>query len=80
LFQIVFLYHKIIRYALPKNSSVKLIIFDELGREIETLVNEKETAGTYEVTFNASHYSSGVYFYKLNTDNISETKKMLLIK
>ena len=69
-----------IRYDLPKNGFVKLVVFDELGHEIVTLVNEKETAGTYEVTFNASHYSSGVYFYKLNTDNISETKKMLLIK
>ena len=69
-----------IRYEIPKNSSVKLVIFDVLGREVETLVDEKQTAGTYEATFNASQYSSGVYFYKLTTDNFSETKKMLLIK
>jgi hypothetical protein len=69
-----------IRYDLPKNGFVKLVVFDELGREIETLVNEKQTAGTYEATFNASQYSSGVYFYKLTTDNFTETKKMLMIK
>lgn len=69
-----------IRYELPKNEFVKLVIFDLLGNEIETLVNEKQTAGTYEITFDASQYSSGVYFYKLRTENFSVTKKMLLIK
>jgi hypothetical protein len=69
-----------IRYDIPKNSFVKLVVYDALGREVETLVDEKQTAGTYEATFNASQYSSGVYFYRLTTDNFSETKKMLLIK
>jgi hypothetical protein len=69
-----------IRYDLPKNGFVKLVIFDALGREVETLVNEKQTVGTYEAPFNASKYSSGIYFYRLITDNFSETKKMLLIK
>ena len=69
-----------IRYDLPKNGFVKLVVFDELGREIEALVNEEQTAGTYEATFNATQYASGIYFYKLQTDNFSETKKMLLIK
>ena len=69
-----------IRYELPKNGFVKLVVFDELGREIETLVNEKQTAGTYEATFDASKFSSGIYFYKLQTENFSETKKMILIK
>ena len=64
-----------IRYDLPKNGIVKLVVFDELGREIKTLVNENQTAGTYETTFNASQYPSGVYFYKLITDGFSETKK-----
>ncbi len=64
-----------IRYDLPKNGFVKLVVFDELGREIETLVNEKQTAGTYEATFNASKYSSGVYFYKLTTDNFYRDKE-----
>jgi hypothetical protein len=69
-----------IRYEIPKNGFVKLVIFDMLGREVETLVNEKQNAGTYEATFNASQYPSGVYFYRLMTDGFSDTKKMLLIK
>jgi hypothetical protein len=50
------------------------------GREIETLVNETQTPGTYEAKWDASKYPSGVYFYRLTTDNFSETKKMILIK
>jgi photosystem II stability/assembly factor-like uncharacterized protein len=69
-----------IRYDLPKNGFVKLIVFDVLGREVQTLVNEKQSEGTYEVTFNASQYPSGVYFYRLITDEFSETKKMILMK
>ncbi len=69
-----------IRYDLPKNGFVKLVVFDMLSREVEILVNENQTAGTYEATFNSSKHSSGVYFYKLTTDNFTETKKMLMIK
>jgi len=69
-----------IRYELPKNGIVKLDVYDALGREVETLVNEKQTAGTYEVTFNATQYPSGVFFYRLNTESFSETKKMILTK
>ncbi len=69
-----------IKYALPKNEFVKLVIFDILGREIQTLINEKQSPGTYEITFNASQYPSGVYFYKLTTEGFSETKKMILLK
>jgi hypothetical protein len=67
-------------YDLPNNSFVKLIVFDITGKEIETLVNEKQPAGTYEATFNASRYPSGAYFYKLTTDNFIETKIMLLLR
>jgi hypothetical protein len=75
-----------IRYEIPKNGFVKLVVFDILGREIQTLVNEKQNAGSYEVTFNArqpglgSNLSSGIYFYKLQSGNYTETKRMLLIK
>jgi hypothetical protein len=69
-----------IRYELLKSGLVNLVVFDVLGREIELLVNEKQNAGTYEITFNASQYSSGIYFYRLTTDNFSDTKKMLMIK
>jgi photosystem II stability/assembly factor-like uncharacterized protein len=69
-----------IRYELPKNSFVKIVVFDLLGREIKTLVNEKQSPGTYNVSFDASTYPSGVYFYRLSTDDFSETKKMILLK
>ena len=69
-----------IKYDLPKNSFVKLVVFDALGREVETLVNEKLNAGSYQVDWNASQYPSGVYFYSLITDGFNETKKMIMIK
>jgi hypothetical protein len=69
-----------IKYDLPKNSFVKLIVFDELGREVKTLVNENQTAGTYEITFNGLLLPSGVYMYRLTTESFTQTKKMLLIK
>jgi hypothetical protein len=74
-----------IRFAIPANvkgetSNTKIIIFDILGREVKTLVNEQLKAGTYEVDWNASGYPSGVYFYRLETDDFTETKKMLLVK
>jgi hypothetical protein len=69
-----------IRYAIPKNSFVKLIVFDALGRKVETLINEKQNAGIYETAFDASPYPSGVYFYRLDTDGFSDVKKMILVK
>jgi hypothetical protein len=69
-----------IRYDLPKNGFVKLVVFDALSREVETLVNEHQSAGIYEVSFNAAHFPSGIYFYKLITDGFTETKRMMLIK
>ena len=69
-----------IRFDLPKSGSVKLVVFDALGREVATLVNEKLAPGTYEVDWNASQYPSGVYFYKLIAGDYVETKKMLLVK
>jgi hypothetical protein len=69
-----------IRYELPENSLVNLVVFDDIGREIETLVNEKQSAGIYETSFNGSQYPSGVFFYRLKTDGFVETKKMILLK
>jgi hypothetical protein len=62
------------------NDNVSLKIFDLLGREIATLVNEKLSPGTYEVEWDASNYSSGVYFYTLKTEYYFETKRMVLMK
>ena len=69
-----------IRFSLPKNSFANLVVFDALGRELETLVNEQLNAGTYEADWSANKFSSGVYYYRLNTGDFTETKKMILIK
>ncbi len=60
--------------------SVQLRVFDILGKEVATLVNKEQQPGNYEVEFNASNLSSGVYFYKLQAGNFIQTKKMLLLK
>ncbi len=60
--------------------TVTLKVFDLLGKEVATLVNEKLQPGTYEVTFDAGNLPSGVYFYKLETEVFTDTKKMLMIK
>jgi hypothetical protein len=70
----------IIRYHLPENGYVKLKIYDILGNEVATLVNEHKEAGYYEVSFDASNLSTGVYFYKLQAGNFVMTKKMLLAR
>jgi hypothetical protein len=59
---------------------VKLLVYDILGREIAILVNEQLKPGTYEISWDASQYASGIYFYKLMTDEFTEAKKMVLIK
>jgi hypothetical protein len=69
-----------INYQLPITNYVKLSIYDMLGREITVLVNEKQSAGTYGVKWDASNYPSGVYFYKLTAGEFSQTNKMILIK
>jgi photosystem II stability/assembly factor-like uncharacterized protein len=76
-----------IRFALPKNSFATLVVYDMLGREISTLVNEQLNAGTYEADWQADKFSSGVYYYKLtvrqagsSTGDFTETKKMILMK
>ena len=70
----------VIGYQLSVSSDVSLKVFDILGNEITTLVNEHRTAGSYEIDFDASGLTSGVYFYKLMTDSFSETKKMILLR
>ncbi|MFC2092745.1 right-handed parallel beta-helix repeat-containing protein [Bacteroidota bacterium] len=69
-----------IRFDVHKSSQIKLIIYNILGKEIKTLVNEKLSAGSYEVDWSASGNPSGVYFYKLVTEGFTNVKKMLLIK
>ncbi|MEP0861173.1 MAG: T9SS type A sorting domain-containing protein [Ignavibacterium sp.] len=73
-----------IRFSIPNVGSelaqTVLKVYDVLGNEVATLVDEEKPAGVYEVEFDASHLASGVYFYKLNAGSFTETKKMLLIK
>ena len=76
-----------IEYSIPKESFVTLKIYDVLGREVATLVNEEKSTGKYEVEFNGNNLpagrqglSSGIYFYKLNAGDYSSVKKMILIK
>jgi len=70
----------IIRYSIPENEHVNIKIYDILGRELLTLINDRQNAGTYEVKFDGLTLSSGIYFYKLATDKFSEIKSMVLLK
>lgn len=69
-----------VEFAIPQSAFVKLTVFDILGRVVETLVNEQLSAGTYKADWNAANHPSGVYFYKLQTENFSESKRMILVK
>lgn len=69
-----------IKYDVVKSGLVKLSVFDVLGKELKTIINEVQQAGTYTVQFDASRLTSGVYFYKLETGGFVETKKMMLVK
>ena len=70
----------IIEYSVVSNEYVSLKVYDMLGKEITTLVNEQKSAGKYKVNFDASSLASGVYIYKLTAGNFSDSKKMVLTK
>lgn len=70
----------IIKYYLPKSSNVSLKVYDIIGNELATLVNETQDRGSYKIDFNASHLTSGVYFYKLKAGNFVSIKKFILVK
>jgi len=70
----------VISYQLPVVSNVTLRVYDVLGREVETLVNERQTAGNYSVTIDARDLPSGLYFYRLQAGSYTATKKLLLLK
>jgi hypothetical protein len=69
-----------IAYELPTTAKVVLKVYDVLGREVMTLINQEQAAGRYVQPFNASGLSSGIYFYRLQAGNFVETKKMMLVK
>lgn len=69
-----------IKFSIPENSFVSLKVYNVLGKEVSSVISEEMNAGTYEVNFNGNNLSSGVYFYKLETENFVKTNKMILMK
>ena len=70
----------IIKYSISVKTNVELKVFDILGREIKTLVNEEKDAGSYKLKFNGGKLSSGIYFYRLKAGDFLQTKKLLYLK
>jgi len=70
----------VIKYSIPTSSQVTLKIFNTLGEEIETLVDEAKAVGTYEVNWDAANLPSGVYFYRIQIGSFTQTRKMILLK
>jgi len=69
-----------IAFDLPVASHVELTIYNVLGQKVEMLVDGDMEAGSHEVTWDASPYSSGIYFYRISAKNFTETKKMMMLK
>jgi len=69
-----------IKFALPQTAKTKISIYDLLGKELETLLNNELQPGYYEINFNADIYPSGIYFYRIQSGNFIQTKKMILMK
>ena len=69
-----------IRFSVSESSMTNLSIFNSLGEKVEELINEVKEPGLYTVEFNAKDFRSGIYFYKLQSDNFNNTKKMILVK
>jgi photosystem II stability/assembly factor-like uncharacterized protein len=69
-----------VKFSILNSGDVKIVVYDLMGREVQTLVNERLQPGTYETTFDGSNLTSGVYFYRIFTEGYTETRKMLLLK
>jgi len=69
-----------IKYSIPKDGQVTLKVYNMLGQEVATLVNQQQQAGNYTVNFNASRLASGIYMYRIQSGSFSLTKKMTLLK
>jgi len=70
----------IINYELPTTNEVDLAIYNLLGQRVATLVNERKRAGSYQVEWDASGFSSGVYYYRIDAGEFVDVKKMILIR
>ncbi len=69
-----------INFSIAKSGNVKIIIYDVIGREVKTLVNSYYSKGSYNITWNANSYPSGIYFYRIESNNYNTVKKMVLLK
>jgi len=69
-----------IKYSIARQNNVTFKVFDIVGSEVATLVNKKQPQGYYEIDFDGSELTSGIYIYQLTTGNFVETKKMILLK
>jgi hypothetical protein len=69
-----------IKFEIPKTSLVKITVYDILGKEIQSILNENKEPGIYEVKFDGSKLSSGTYFYRIEAGNYTAFKKMILLK
>ena len=69
-----------ISYQLKNDGLVTIKVYDQLGKEVATLLNEEKSAGSYQIEFNASSLASGVYYYRINAGSFVDTKKMILMK
>jgi len=69
-----------INYTVPISGNVLIRIFDVLGREVTTLIDEEKSVGNYSIEFNATNLSSGIYFYTMQSIEFIETRKMVLLK
>jgi Secretion system C-terminal sorting domain len=69
-----------IKYSVPQLLNVQIKVYDVLGNEIETLLNEEKPIGNYEITWYAENLPSGVYFFRMQAGLFTETKKMMLMK
>ena len=69
-----------INYQMPKKGQVTIKIYDILGREIATLVNEEKTQGRYAISFDGSNLASGIYIYQIHVNDYFNSKKMILLK
>ena len=69
-----------IKFAIPQSGNVKLTVYNILGEQISQLINEFREAGVHTVNFRASNYNSGLYLYKLESNGLVQTRKMLLVK
>ena len=69
-----------INYNVPRASNVVFKIYDLLGQEVTTLINDKKESGDYTLQWNADGLASGIYFYRIIVDDFTETKKMVLLK